>query len=114
MTENCVICSRKLKEESDYTDPLKEVEGEICYKCFLRRTQEKGSLDISWSMGSNKSNPGVDELGEMATYLTFGDEKKLKKLRERCIRAAKRNPNIEKLSLTRMLRVIDAALNRDE
>lgn len=114
MTENCVMCSRKLKEGSDFTDPLEKVKGNICHRCFLRRAQEKGSLTMSLSIGSGKSNPNVSKLGEMAAYLTFADEEKLKELREECIRAAKRNPNIEEGSLTRMLRVVDAALNREE
>lgn len=108
--EYCVICSRELKE--DFEDPLEEIEGKICHRCFLWRAQKAGKMEISWDIKSaNKPPTDINELGWMAVLLTFADIELLKETKEKI--KSDPNPVITQESKNRVVRVIDAALQRD-
>lgn len=108
--EYCIICSRELKEA--FEDPLEKVKGKICHRCFLWRAQKAGKMKLSWCIETADKLPtDINELAKIAVFLAFANIELLKKARER-IRLDP-NPQIEQESKDRVVRVIDAALQRN-
>ena len=112
--KHCVMCSRELKPDTDFTDPMEEVEGNICHRCFLMRAQQKGSLRLSWSIETVEAEPTFNEVGKMVANLAFAPTELLQQVRKKMEEVADGNPNITEDGKRRVLRVIDAAIEREE